>query len=63
MTWEEWLSSRAAKRAVLRRHGLDAPSRRKTAYGSSDRIMRKAFGGGRIPAWAETDARAREASR
>ena len=51
--WNEWLASREAKRELLRRLGLDAPSRRKTSYGTSDLRMRSAFGGRRIPAWAE----------
>ena len=55
MTWAEWMESRETKRAALRRRGLDAPSRRKTAYGSSVGIMRKEFGGGRIPVWAKQE--------
>lgn len=31
MTWDEWLASRAAKRAALEAKGLAAPSRRATA--------------------------------
>ena len=53
MTWEEWKASREAKRAVLRRLGLDAPSRRAVSFNTSERAMLKAFGGRRIPAWAE----------
>jgi len=47
--WEEWKASRAAKRALLKQHGLDAPSRRKTAYSSSDRRTLAAFGPARVP--------------
>lgn len=49
MKWEEWLLSRADKRETLRQAGLDAPSRRKTSYSSSERRMRQAFGGERVP--------------
>ena len=31
MTWDEWLASRAAKRAALAAKNLTAPSRRTTA--------------------------------
>ena len=31
MTWDEWLASRAAKRAALAAKGLSAPSRRTTS--------------------------------
>jgi len=47
--WEEWRASRAAKRANLRRLGLDAPSRRTTDYGNAGRRLRNAFGGARVP--------------
>ena len=47
LTWEEWKASRAAKREALRRLGLDAPSRRSES--TSDRRLRKAFGGERAP--------------
>jgi len=49
MTWEEWKASRAAKRDALRAAGVDAPSRRTTSYSTSDRRLRKAFGGARAP--------------
>ena len=49
MKWEEWLLSREAKRETLRRAGLDAPSRRKMSYSASERRMRQAFGGERVP--------------
>ena len=52
MKWEEWLLSRAAKRETLRRAGLDAPSRRKTSFSASERRMRRAFAGERVPVWA-----------
>ncbi len=47
ISWEEWKASRAAKRAVLERLGLDAPSIRSRS--SSDRRLRAAFGGFRAP--------------
>lgn len=52
--WNEWLASRAAKRANLRRLGLDAPSRRETDYGTSGRRLRAAFGGLRAPQLKKT---------
>ena len=51
--WNEWLASREAKRENLRRLGLDAPSRRSTSCSASERAMLKAFGGRRVPSWAE----------
>lgn len=53
MTWEEWKTSRERKREVLRRYGVDAPSRRKTSFNTAERHMVKAFGGSRIPTWAK----------
>ena len=50
--WKDWLAAREAKRAALRRLGLDAPSRRTVSFNASERAMVKAFGGRRIPAWA-----------
>ncbi len=47
--WEDWRASRAKKREALRRAGLDAPSRRKKAVGTSDLRLRRAFGGERAP--------------
>lgn len=47
--WEEWRASRAAKRELLRRAGLDAPSRRKTAVGTGDLRLRRMFNGARVP--------------
>ena len=52
MTWSEWQSSREAKRAALRKHGCEAPSRRSVSFNTSEAFMREAFGGGRVPAWA-----------
>ena len=52
MTWEDWKSSRSAKRAAMRKYGLDAPSRRSVSFNTAERVMLKAFGGRRIPAWA-----------
>lgn len=57
MTWQEWLDSREAKREVLRKYGVDAPSRRTTSFNTSERFMVKAFGGKRIPDWALEDER------
>ena len=51
--WEEWKASRAMKREALRRAGLDTPSRRKAAVGTSDLRLRRAFGGSRVPYWSE----------
>ncbi len=47
--WEEWKASRAAKRDCLRELGLDAPSRRKSGYGSGEKRLRAAFSGNRAP--------------
>lgn len=49
LTWEEWKASRAAKRELLAKLGLDAPSRRKSAIGSQEKRLRKAFNGHRAP--------------
>lgn len=49
ISWEEWKSSRAAKRESLRAAGLDAPSIRQTSYSTSDRRLRSAFSGRRVP--------------
>ena len=38
---------------LMKKYGLDAPSRRTVSYNTSERHMREAFGGGRIPKWAE----------
>ena len=46
-TWEEWQQSRAARRAVTARVGPPVTRRRES---SSDRRLRKAFGGERGPA-------------
>ena len=50
MTWEEWLKSREVKRKTLRKYGCGAPSRRSTSLNTSERFMKKYFGGSRIPA-------------
>ncbi len=47
VTWEDWKSGREAKRENLRKRGLDSPSRRNSS--SSDKRLRKAFGGKRAP--------------
>ena len=47
LTWDEWKAARVTKREVLRRLGLDAPSRRTES--TSDRRLRAAFGGERAP--------------
>ena len=49
LTWEEWLKSREQKRDNLRRHGLDAPSRRSTDYSTAGLRLRRAFAGARAP--------------
>ena len=49
ITWEEWRSSRAAKRETLEKLGLSAPSRRTSAIGSQEKRLRKAFGDARVP--------------
>ena len=49
--WEDWQATRARKRELLRRYGVDAPSRRSTAFGSSELRLRAAFGGARVPAF------------
>ncbi len=46
-TWEEWKAGREARREALRKLGLDGPSRRSAR--SSDKHLRKAFGGKRVP--------------
>ncbi|MCR5751710.1 MAG: hypothetical protein K6G91_07100 [Kiritimatiellae bacterium] len=53
LSWEDWLASREARRAVLKKCGLDAPSRRKSSYNTSERFMRASFGGRRVPVWAD----------
>lgn len=55
--WEDWLSSLERKRAILKKYGVDAPSRRKTSFNTSERFMRMAFGGARVPAFAQEGAR------
>jgi len=47
ITWEEWKAGREAKRTTLRKLGLDSSSRRSSS--SSDKRLRKAFGGKRVP--------------
>ena len=54
MTWAEWRDWRESRRAALRKHGCEGSSRRAISYDTSERFMRGAFGGRRIPAWAET---------
>ena len=45
LSWEDWLASRAAKRAALAAKGLSTPSRRETAKREAraalGRILRK----------------------
>jgi hypothetical protein len=52
ITWEEWKAGREARRETLRRLGLDSPSRRSSS--SSDKHLRKAFGGRRVPDFSAT---------
>ena len=44
LSWDEWLASRAAKKAALKAKGLSAPSRRSTARpearAAAERILR-----------------------
>jgi len=49
ISWDEWKTSRAAKREALRVAGVDAASRRKSSYSTFDRRLRQAFGGERGP--------------
>lgn len=49
MTWVEWQKWRESRRATLHKYGCEAPSRRQTSFNTSERFMRAAFGGGRIP--------------
>jgi len=55
--WEEWLASRSAKRANLRRLGLDAPSRRETDHGTDGERLRRAFAGHRVPEWVQSECK------
>ena len=64
ISWDEWKRGREAKRAILRRLGLDKPCRRSES--SSDKRLRPAFGGERGPAFAPppgTDEAALDAPR
>ena len=54
-TWDEMLARREKMRQLLKERGLDAPSRKRVSYNWAERHMRRAFGGRRIPAWAEED--------
>ena len=56
ISWEEWKSSRAAKRDALRMAGLESSSRRKTSFSTSDLRLRKAFNGARVPSFQRLDA-------
>ena len=49
MSWEDRKASREAKRATLRKLGLDAPSRRTKDVGKKDQRLRTAFNGQRAP--------------
>ena len=44
ITWDEWLASRAAKRAALAAKGLSAPSRRTTSRAETRRAAREIVG-------------------
>lgn len=61
ITWNELLISIPKKRAVLKKYGLDAPSRRQVSFNTSERFMRQAFGGGRIPKWAKIQEQSNDA--
>ena len=54
ISWDEWKRGREAKRAILRRLGLDKPCRRSES--SSDKRLRPAFGGERGPAFSTSFA-------
>ena len=54
MTWDVWKAWRQSRRDALAKYGCDTPSRRTRSYDASERFMRAAFGGRRIPAWAES---------
>ena len=41
ITWDEWLASRAAKRAALAAKGLSAPSRRTTSRAAARRAAQE----------------------
>ena len=41
ITWDEWLASRAAKRAALAAKGLSAPSRRTTSRTAARRAAQE----------------------
>lgn len=41
ITWDEWLASRAAKRAALAAKGLSAPSRRTTSRVAARRAVQE----------------------
>lgn len=50
ISWEEWKTSRAAKRALMEKLGL-TKSRRETSYSTSDERLRRAFNGARAPSF------------
>ncbi|MBL8026790.1 MAG: hypothetical protein JNL74_10290 [Fibrobacteres bacterium] len=45
-TWEEWMSSRATRKAIADKYGPPVTRRKES---SSDRRLRKAFNGERAP--------------
>ena len=47
--WNEWQVERKRRQAVMREFQLDRPSRRKTAIGSQETRLTRAFDGKRIP--------------
>ena len=49
---DECVQSARQMKRLLAEHGLGAPSRKRVSFNWSERHMRKAFGGARIPAWA-----------
>lgn len=48
-SWDDWKASREAKRAILRKLGLDVPTRRTKDVGKKDQRLRAAFNGQRAP--------------
>ena len=49
LEWDEWLAERKRRQAVMREFQLDRPSRRKTAIGSQETRLTRAFNGKRVP--------------
>ena len=52
-TWDEMILKREQMKQILSAHNLGAPSRKRVSYNWSERHMRKAFNGSRIPEFAQ----------